>query len=56
MSQPDPSFLLSAGVAQVVQRMPAAAFENKLRWFESHYRQSSETAAPDENQNPVFQL
>jgi len=38
MSQPDPSFLLSAGVAQAVQCMPAAAFWNKLRWFESHFR------------------
>jgi len=28
MSQPDPSFLLSAGVAQTVQRVPAVAFGN----------------------------
>ena len=38
MSQPNPSFLLSAGVAQAVQRMPAVAFGNELRWFDSHYR------------------
>jgi len=41
MSQLDPSFLLSAGVAQAVQRMAAAAFGNKLRWLESHYRHIS---------------
>ena len=38
MSQPEPSFLLSAGVAQAVESMPAVAVGNKLCWFESHYR------------------
>jgi len=32
---------MSAGVAKAVQRMQAAAFGNKLRWFESHYRHIS---------------
>jgi len=41
MNQPDPSFLLSAGVAQAVQRVLAVAFGNKLRWFESHCRHIS---------------
>jgi len=37
MGRPDRSFLLSAGLAQVVECGLAAAFRNKLRWFESHY-------------------
>ena len=37
MSQPVPSFLLSAGVAQAVQRVLAVAFGNKLCWFEFQY-------------------
>jgi len=70
MSRPDPSFVLSAGVAQAVERVLgvdfgnnyvgssptigiflyvaqavervlATAFENKLCWFESHYRHIS---------------
>ena len=41
MSRPDRSFLLSAGVAQAVQRVLALAFGNKLSWFESHYRHIS---------------
>ena len=41
MSQPDPSFLLSAGVAQTVQRVLGVAFVNKPCWFESHYRHTS---------------
>jgi len=41
MSRPDPSFLLSAGVDQAVQRVPAVAFGNKRCWFESHYRHIS---------------
>jgi len=46
MSPPDPSFLLSAGVAHAVQRMPAAAFRSKLLWFESYYRHIS-LCSPD---------
>ena len=34
-------FLLSAGVAQAVERVLAIAFGNKLCWFESHYRHIS---------------
>ena len=41
MSQLTPSFLLSAGVAQAVESMPAAAFGNKLRWFDSQYQHIS---------------
>ena len=38
MSQPDPSFLLSAGLAQALQRVLAVDFGNKLGWSESHCR------------------
>jgi len=31
-------FLLSAGLAQTVERVLAVAFRNKLCWFESHYQ------------------
>jgi len=42
MSRSDCSFLLSAGVvAQAVQRVLAVDFENKLCWFEDHYRHIS---------------
>jgi len=41
MSQLNPSFLLPEGIAQAVQRMPAATFGNKLRWFDSHHQHIS---------------
>jgi len=41
MSQPVRSFLMSAGVAQAVQRVLAVAFGNKLSWIESHCRHIS---------------
>jgi len=41
MSQSNPSFLLSAGIAQAVEHIPAVAFGNKLHWFESPYRHIS---------------
>ena len=40
MSRLDRS-VLSAGVAQAVERVLAVAFRNKLIWFESHYRHIS---------------
>jgi len=40
MSQPEHSSLLSANVAQAVERMLSVPSETKC-WFESHYRHIS---------------